>query len=126
MNAEMDISKNQWRSTGRMTPKMFSPICLSKPKSLGFSKKKLSLGVRSPSSGSSYSTRSKSSRRKTTKTGSKCWVVFIIAKRKTTTYVGKVCKSVCFRKIFFRRLHNWLVAATRYHYNGLTFFLKVH
>ena len=74
---------------------------------------------------SSYSTRSKSSRRKTTKTGSKCWVVFIIAKRKTTTYVGKVCKSVCFRKIFFRRLHNWLVAATRYHC-GLKLFLEVH
>ena len=30
------------------TPKVFDPICLPKPKSLGFSKKKLSLSDRSP------------------------------------------------------------------------------
>ena len=29
-------------------PQIFGPICLPKPKSLGFSKKQLSLGVRSP------------------------------------------------------------------------------
>ena len=97
-------------------PKCSAQFVCPSTKVWDFFKRKLSLGVRSPYSGSSYSTRSKSSRRKTTKTGSKCWVVFIIAKRKTTTYVGKVCKSVCFRKIFFRRLHNWLVAATWHHY----------
>ena len=33
----------------------FGPICLPKPKSLGFSKKKLSLGVRSPCARYTYS-----------------------------------------------------------------------
>ena len=37
-----------WLKNTPNAPKIFGPICLPKPKSLGFSKKKLSLGVRSP------------------------------------------------------------------------------
>ena len=37
------------------TPKIFGPICLPKPKSLGLSKTKLSLSVRSPWVGASRS-----------------------------------------------------------------------